>query len=445
MKYAIIVMACFLTACKPETSVMDRIEKISKSGDCFQRIRTLSENTPARMSGSKSNADAISYLKSEMEQTGAEVKTDTVNVPLWLPGTSSLYYTDETGRKDLNAIPLGLSVGTDGKELNLKVVEFRNKADFEKASSLDGCIVFFNEKMDTSANGYSKAGWQRMYGASMAARKGAEAVITRSLSPVSDNYPRTGTLRYEDGVKKIPALAISTHDADILSESIAGNPNLKISLSSTSELKGTATGFNLTGEIKGEKNPDNVILISAHIDSWFNSQGAQDNATGCAQAVDVLRVFSEAGIKPQNTIRVLIYQDEEISMSGMEKYITEHGDENHLYNLEIDSGAEEPYGFALFETEETYDRIKSFSDSLGFTPELQRIPLEDASFWPLNSEKNVPVYFYMAERKNYFSIHHSELDNMSLIDKETIGRSSAMIAGFVYLTDIMTGAENRPD
>lgn len=441
MKSVIVILICFLSACKSDTAVLDRIETFSKSEDCFLCIKRLSEDTPARMSGSKNNADAISFLQSEMRRTGAEVKTDSVNVPLWLPGTSSLYYTDESGRKELNAIPLGLSVGTDGKELNLKVVEFTNKTDFEKASSLENCIVFLNEKMDTTANGYSKAGWQRMFGASMAARKGAKAVITRSLSPVSDNYPRTGTLRYEEGGKKIPALAVSTRDADILSEAIARNPNLKITLSSTSEWKGSTTGFNLIGEIKGVKNPDKVILISAHIDSWFNSQGAQDNATGCAQAVDVLRLFSEVGIKPQNTIRVLIYQDEEISMSGMKKYIENHGNESHLYNLEIDSGAEEPLGFALFETEEIYDKIKSFSDSLPFTPELQHMPLSDASFWPLSSEKKVPVYFYMAERKNYFSIHHSEVDNIFLINREVISRSSAMIAGFVYLTDRMMSAE----
>lgn len=160
MRYAIIVLICFLSGCKSETDVLARIDRLSESGDCFQCIKALAENTPARMSGSQSNADAISFLRSKMEQAGAEVKTDTVNVPLWLPGTSSLYYTDESGRKDLNAIPLGLSVGTDGKELNLRVVEFTNKADFEKASSLEGCIVFFNEKMDTTANGYSKAGWQ---------------------------------------------------------------------------------------------------------------------------------------------------------------------------------------------------------------------------------------------------------------------------------------------
>ena len=411
MKGLIIVLLCVLSGCKLDTSVLEKIEKISKSGDCYQCIKTLSEKTPARMSGSMNNANAIAFLKSEMEQTGAEVNTDSVNVPLWLPGSASLFYMDESGRKDLNVIPLGLSVDTVGKELNLKVVEFKNKSDFEKASSLEGCIVFFNEKMDTTANGYSKAGWQRMFGASMAAKKGAEAVITRSLSPVSDDFPRTGTLRYEDGVRKIPALAISTNDADKLSESISKNPNLKITLSSTSEWKGTATGLNLTGEIKGVKNPDKVILISAHIDSWFNSQGAQDNATGCAQAVDVLRVFSETGIKPQNTIRVLIYQDEEISMSGMKKYIERYGDECHLYNLEIDSGAEEPLGFALFEREDIYNKIKTMSDSLQFTPELQRMPLEDASSWPLNSEKNVPVYFYMAERNNYFSFLHTSFSS----------------------------------
>lgn len=146
MKYVIIVLLCLLTGCKSDTAVLDRIEKNSKSDDCFRCIKTLSEDTPARMSGSKSNEEAIAFLKSEMEKAGADVRTDSVNVLLWLPGVSSLYYMDETGRKELNAIPLGMSIGTGGKELNLKVVEFTNKADFEKASSLEGCIVFLMKK-----------------------------------------------------------------------------------------------------------------------------------------------------------------------------------------------------------------------------------------------------------------------------------------------------------
>lgn len=441
MKYILFVVICFLTSCQTDKDPLEQIENISKRGKCFECIKTLSEKYPARMSGSENNTKAIYFLKNEMEKFCIDVKIDSVNVPLWLPGTSTLYYTDENGKKNLNAIPLGLSVGTNGKILNLKVVEFTSKADFEKASSLEGYAVFFNEKMDSTENGYSKAGWQRMFGASMAAKKGAEAVITRALSPISDDFPRTGTLRYENGIKKIPALAISTNDADLLSEKIAKNPNMKISLSSTSEWKGSTTGFNLIGEITGVKNPEKVILISAHIDSWFNSQGAQDNATGCAQAIEILRIFHEGRINPQNTIRVLIYQDEEISMSGMKKYIEIYGNDCHLYNLEIDSGAEEPSGFTLFETETVYDKIRAFSDSLHFTSNLQRMPLKDATFWPLNSEKEVPVYFYMAERKNYFSIHHSEVDNMSLVNKETINRSSAMITSFVYLTDRIMSTE----
>ena len=146
MKYVIIVLLCLLTGCKSDTAVLDRIEKNSKSDDCFRCIKTLSEDTPARMSGSKSNEEAIAFLKSEMVKAGADVRTDSVNVPLWLPGVSSLYYMDETGRKELNAIPLGMSIGTGGKELNLKVVEFTNKADFEKASSLEAVSFFLMKK-----------------------------------------------------------------------------------------------------------------------------------------------------------------------------------------------------------------------------------------------------------------------------------------------------------
>ena len=441
MRFIFPILILLLSGCKANISTLERIEKYSNQDDCFECIRTLAESTPARMSGSNANSEAIAFLQKEMEKTGAKVTIDSVEVPYWLPGESHLSFKDGNSITELNTIPLGLSIGTDGKVLNLKIVEFKNKADFEKATSLEGCAVFFNEKMDTTANGYSKAGWQRMFGASMAARKGAEAVITRSLSPVSDNFPRTGTLRYEEGTEKIPAVAISTNDADLLSKKIAENPDMRINLSSTSEMKGTATGFNLIGEIKGSKNPETVILITAHIDSWFNSQGAQDNATGCAQAIDVLRVFSKAGIKPLNTIRVLIYQDEEISMAGMKRYIERYGNEKHLFDLEIDSGAEEPIGFTLFETEPAFNKIKTLAGNQLPTVDFQRIPSEAASFWPLYSEKKIPVYFYTAERKDYFSIHHSEVDNMSLIDKDIIRRSSAMIASFIYVADKITDSE----
>ena len=206
-------------------------------------------------------------------------------------------------------------------------------------------------------------------------------------------------------------------------------------LSSTSSFDGDAIGFNLIGEIKGSTQPENIILITAHIDSWFNSQGAQDNATGCAQAVEILRIFSKIGIKPRNTIRVMIYQDEEISMSGMKKYIELYGNENHLYNLELDSGAEEPIGFTLFDSEKHYNDITSkIAPSLQV--ELSQIPIEEASFWPLSAAKNTPVYFYMAQRKSYFSIHHSQVDNIDSINPVNIQKSSNIIASFVYLSDL---------
>ncbi len=98
MRYLIIVLLCVLSSCKSDTSVLEKIENISKSADCYQCIKTLSEKTPARMSGSINNANAIAFLKSEMEQIGAEVKTDLVNVPLWLPGSSCIIWMRLAGK-----------------------------------------------------------------------------------------------------------------------------------------------------------------------------------------------------------------------------------------------------------------------------------------------------------------------------------------------------------
>lgn len=422
--------------------------EVSCSGTLMDNLLYITENAPARMSGSSSNAKAVDYFYSTLTSYGLDsVWKQEVKVINWIPGESIVFLNlPEKGRQYFTAVPLGTSAGTK-KNITAPVVEVRSREELAKAN-VKGKIVFFNMVMD-SVNNYSVAGWQRKEGPSAASKKGALAAIVRSVTEATDNNPHTGVTRFEDGVKPIPAIAISTVSANGLSKAIKRNPDRKLTVYCTSKTLDDAYGNNVVAEIRGQKNPENIILVSAHIDSWFNSQGANDNATGCVQAMEMLRVFKnleKEGIHPANTIRILLYQDEEMYMSGFNEYarIAFEKGEKHLFDIELDSGAGRPGRFILCTGDSVAAKfnaeiLPALSSQYGLEP---FIAAGTSKSWPLSSQ-NVPVGFYRADTENYFNLHHSPLDNIDTIDPDQIAESAAAITSFIYLMDKKWSSLNK--
>lgn len=403
-------------------------------------LRFLTKETPARMSGSKSNEKAVVQIEKQMKRYGVDsVWLQPVGVPNWDPGKSEVTVRLNGKSIKIPSIPLGLSVG--GK-VSGELVEITQRSDFEKLGSkgIKGKIVFINNIMDSSRSGYGRSGWQRMFGPSMAAQYGAVAVISRSLTSDINNYPYTGVTRYADSVAKIPALAISTADASNLSNLLKGKEVLSGTVSVSSKQKKNAVGYNVIADIRGTKHPEKVILLSAHIDSWFNSEGAQDNATGCVQVMEVMRAFKAAGLVPDHTIRMVIYQDEEMMLGGMNVFAEKAKLEglSILFNVEVDAGAGAPLGMVMFDSQQRVDSTakvcKTYGMELnGFS--VSMFPGPDADFWPLTKQLSIPVYFYEAEVNDYFNIHHSAKDIFERVNLKNLKDGAAAIASFIYLMD----------
>lgn len=416
-------------------------EEISLDTSLMENLTFITKNAPARMSGSESNAKAVDYYYQTLSSLGLDsVWKEEVKVVNWIHGESTVFLNlPEKGRQYFGSIPLGTSAGTK-KNITAQVVEVRSQEELAGAK-VKGKIVFLNMVMDDSVNTYSVAGWQRKEGPSAASKKGAVAAIVRSVTEVVDNNPHTGVTRFAEGVKPIPAIAISTVSANGLSKALKKNPDRKLTVYCTSSTKDDAIGHNVVGEIKGKTNPQNIILVSAHIDSWFNSQGANDNATGCVQAIQVLRSLKslqEKGFFTDNTVRILLYQDEEMFMRGFNTYASRcaSSGEKHLLDIELDSGAGAPGSFILCTEGAVADKLNAaVLPALSAQYDLKPfVSVGEINSWPLSPYK-VPVAFYRAETEGYFHLHHSPLDNIDTIDPEQIKKSAAAIASMVYLLD----------
>src|SRR5690606_10204544 len=186
-------------------------------------------------------------------------------------------------------------------------------------------------------------------GASEAAKLGAIGVIVRSMGVNLEDYPHTGSLRYTLNVPKIPAVAIATRHAELLSELLKDDKDLKFYFETHCETLPDAPSFNVIGELKGTERPDEIIVVGGHLDSWDLGQGAHDDGAGCVQSIEVLRLFKAMGYKPKRTIRAVMVMNEENGLRGGVEYANQAKlkNEKHIAAIESDRGGFTPRGFTV--------------------------------------------------------------------------------------------------
>ena len=183
--------------------------------------------------------------------------------------------------------------------------------------------------------------------------------MTHSL----DNFPHTGLTRYADGVNKIPAVAVSTLDAELLSEWLKTDPSLTVHLISTCRNLPDTWSYNVIGEISGYLKPNEYITVGGHLDAWDIAEGAHDDAGGCVQAIEMIRIYKKLGIKPKRTVRAVMFMNEEMSSTGGKTYAEEakRKGEIHYAALESDRGVMSPRGFGFDADSLKLEKLQSLS------------------------------------------------------------------------------------
>jgi carboxypeptidase Q len=398
----------------------------------WERLALLGDTFGHRLSGSKGLEDAIQWAVAEMKKDGLEnVHTEPVKVPYWVRGRESAEITSPRQRP-LVMLGLGNSIGTpaDGIEAEVLVVHSFEGLDADHAR-VKGRIVLYN----VPYTNYSETVLFRSNGPSRAAAHGAVAALVRSVGPPGLRLPHTGALRYAEGVAQIPAAAITTEDADLLQRMQDRGTTPRVRLRMEAKFLPDADSFNVVGELRGREEPEEVIVVGGHIDSWDVGTGSTDDGGGCVVTWDALRLLKKLNLRPRRTVRVVLWTNEENGTRGGNAYRDRYREQltNHVLMLESDSGVLRPSSFGFTGSDGARTRIKEIAALLRGI-QLDRIvsPGEGADIGPSVQAANIPAMSLEADG-NYFLIHHTPADTVDKIDPMDMSRASAAIAVIAYV------------
>ncbi|MCU0443576.1 MAG: M20/M25/M40 family metallo-hydrolase [Microscillaceae bacterium] len=409
----------------------------------YEWLEYLCYKVGARLSGSPQAQQAVEFTKKIMDTLQLDrVYLQEVQVPNWKRGDQEIGRITTTKKQKIavRVVALGNAVGTGKKGIEAPIIEVKSLKELATLGKekIQGKIVFFNRPMDVTkirtSEAYGGAGDQRRSGPSEAAKYGAVGVVVRSLTTSIDNFPHTGALAYQLNVAQIPAVAISTQGADLLSQMLQKEPNLRFYFRTTCEMLPDAVSYNVIGEIKGSEKPEEIIVVGGHLDSWDLAQGAHDDGTGCVQSIDVLRLIKALGIKPKRTIRAVMFMNEENGLRGGIKYaeIAQQNQEKHIAALESDGGGFTPRGLGI--GDETAFAIINQRWAKLFAPYMVEIQNQGggADISPLRNQ-GVPLMSLNVDSQRYFDYHHTEIDTFDKVNLRELQLGAAAMAGLVYL------------
>jgi len=417
-------------------------------GKAYDWLNYLSNQIGGRLTGSVQAEQAVEYTKQKLDSLGLDrVWLQPVMVPKWVRGVPEFAYI-ESKPGITNNVPicaLGGSISTPSGGIKANVIEVNGIEELEKLgrSKIEGKIVFYNKPMDPTLiktfESYSASVEQRYSGAKEASKYGAVGVIVRSMSLRLDDYPHTGSMSYEETPlnNRIPAAAISTNGAELLSTTLKLNPEIKFYFKQNCRQLQDVQSYNVIGEIKGSTYPEEIIVVGGHLDSWDLGDGSHDDGAGCVQSMEVLRLIRITGYVPKRTIRVVLFMNEENGLRGATTYAENalNKKEKHVFALESDSGGFTPRGFS-FDCQET-DFTKILRWKPLFEPYLVHSFEKGGSGADIGPLKNDQIVLagLRPDSQRYFDHHHAEIDTFEHVNKRELELGAATMASLVYLFD----------
>lgn len=450
MRSSLLILLFFISSCSysqtDEKIIRSIYDEALTDRTIYENLRYLTKNFKGRIACAPEAIEAAFWTKELMDKMDLDtVYMQELMVKNWIRGDieDGIIISDKLGREEVNVCALGKGIGTGEMGLIGEIIEIKNRDELENLGKeqIEGKIVFFNEAMDNTLINtflaYSNASWQRTSGPAIAAKYGAIGAVIRSLTSAIDEYPHTGGTIYEKGVDSIPAVAICTQHAELLSEWIKKDPYLKFYFKTLCKNLPDTKSYNVIGEIKGSKFPDEYIIVGGHLDSWDNSEGAHDDGGGCMQSIDVLRNFRSIAYKPERSVRAVMFMDEEISQRGSAKYADEvkRKGEKHIAAIEADRGCDTPTGFSIDATPGKLELIQSWQELLGPYGIKNLVPGgSGVDIGPLK-QFNTVLIGLVTDNNRYFDWHHSDFDSFEQINIRELQLGSAAMSALIYLLD----------
>lgn len=423
----------------PYRAAADKIVAAArKDRGAYQKLAELTDGVGHRFSGSPELDQAIAWAAGAMKADGLDVHTEPVMIPHWVRGAEDAQVTQPIVRS-LHLIGLGGTIATPKAGITAPVVVVHDWKELDQKPVKDAIVVYdvaMPAWTEQNGSGYGKTVEYRWGGASQAAKRGAVAVLVRSVTAHSLRTPHTGAMGYDDKFPKIPAAAITVEDAELLDRLAAKGP-VTVHLHMESQQLPDAPSANVIGELRGRERPDEVVVIGGHLDSWDVGQGAHDDGAGVVTMMEAARVLKQLGMVPRRTIRVVLFTNEENGLRGGKGYATAHEAElgKTVLAVESDSGGFAPRGFsASHKDPKAGARVRTRLAEIAALLGLHRI--EDghggSDIGPMEPG-GVPTVGLEVDNRTYFDIHHTEADTLDKVDPAQLADDVAAVAVLAFI------------
>ena len=422
-----------------------------KSPLAFDILESLTSEVGPRMAGTNKDAEAVKWGVNKLKALKFDrVWTEPVTFDRWVRGEETAAVIAPY-RQPLKITALGGSVNTPDKGLTAEVAGFATLQALIDARPEDvkGKIVFINHRMSRhkDGRGYGPVVKGRGAGAVEGAKKGAVAVLIRSVGTDTHRLPHTGMMRYAEGVEKIPAAALSNPDADLLQRILDRKNAVRVKLEIGSRPDGRYTSHNVIGEITGSETPEEVVVVGGHLDSWDLGTGAVDDGAGVALTMAAAKLIADSGNRPRRTIRVILFANEEQGLNGAIEYAKVHQTDltQHITGAESDFGAGQIYSFSSNVKQEAIPFVRQLGRVLkplgidyvdnkaGPGPDL--IPL---------FRSGMSVFRLAQDGTDYFDLHHTADDTLDKVNPAALAQNAAAYAVFAYMTAQYSGRLDKP-
>jgi len=411
----------------------------------YERLAYLCNNIGPRLSGSAQANQAAKYVADELRKLGLDVRLEKVMVPHWVRGVETAEITHWPGMlpnttQKIVLTALGMSVATPAEGTTAEIVVAKDLEHLRamKPEQVKGKIVVFTTSYDQAMahaghafEAYGFAVVVRAAGASEAAKLGAIATVIRSVGGANYRLPHTGSLIYSADAPKIPAAAASSEDIDRLAALAAQGP-VRIHLTLTPQSLPDVESYNVVADLKGSEHPEQIVIVSGHLDSWDLGTGAIDDGAGVAAAMQVAHAMQQAHMRPKRTLRVIAWMNEENGGKGEDFYVKDHAAEiaNHVGAIEMDSGAGHALGIVAHVPEKELPSFSIVSRVLesqgaGIVQYSPRAPGAD-----INSldEKGVSSFAPLNDGRDYFNYHHTPADTFDKVDPKNLRENASVMA-----------------
>lgn len=443
-----------------DIAAMNKIERAVLADDyAWAELAHLTDNIGPRPSGSPQAQAAAEYVATEMRKLGCEVQLEKVTVPHWVRGEERGELIEFPGMapattQKIVLTALGNSVATPPEGITADVVVIHNMDELQAMprEQVEGKIVVFNYPYDErlaeqglGLQAYGQSVLYRVAGASAAARMGAVAALNRSAGGADYRLPHAGMMAYAPDAPKIPAAAVTAEDA-MLMDRLTKEGRVRLHLVLTPQTLPPTTGYNVIADLKGSEHPEQVVIVSGHLDSWDLGTGAIDDGAGVAVSMEAVKAIKQLGLTPKRTIRFIAWMDEELGGSGGRQYLEDHKDEvaNHFAAIETDLGADHPAGFNVNAPDEALQLLGPVAGVLASQGAGVVQPGGGGSDIGPLMQQGVPGFSPIQDVSKYFHYHHTAADTLDKVNPQFLRENAAISAVLSWALATMPDLPRNP-